>query len=98
MNTEYNLVGPDVVSIKASTIVKLSEHFTLHTLEGPVDFQTEITADFANIDPKYHEVILNMLTSKYTNKVSFGHNPFSQCQPPLKRKWWQFWKPRYSFN
>jgi hypothetical protein len=33
-----------------------------------------------------------MLTSKYLNKVSFGDNQFSECKPPLKRKWWQFWK------
>jgi hypothetical protein len=24
--------------------------------------------------------------------VSFGDNPFSQCVPPPKKKWWQFWK------
>jgi hypothetical protein len=56
----------------------------------------KITADFDGIDSKYHEVLLNILTSKYTNQVSFGHNPFSACQPPKKKKWWQFWRAKYS--
>jgi hypothetical protein len=69
----------------------------LLTLEGPIEFKVKITADMADIPEKYHEVALNMITSKYINKVSFGHNPFSQCKPPVKRKWWQFWKrPWYS--
>jgi hypothetical protein len=90
-NKEYNL-NQDQISVKTSTVVRLNEYFTLMTLEGPVDFKVEINADFVDIPEKYHEVVLNMLTSKYTNKVSFGHNPFSQCSPPVKRKWWQFWK------
>ena len=83
------------VSIKSSTIVKLNEHFTIFTMEGPVDFTTEIVCDFADVPEKYHEVCLNILTSKYTNKVSFGNNPFSECKPVVKRKWWEFWKPKY---
>ena len=93
-NKEYHLFE-DQISVKTSTVVRLSEHFTLMTLEGPVDLKVDITADFADIPEKYHEVMLNVLTSKYTNKVSFGHNPFSQCNPPVKRKWWQFWKSKY---
>ena len=85
----------DRVSIKASTIVKLNEHFTVFTMDGPVDFKAEITSDFADIPEQYHEVCLNVLTSKYTNKVSFGQNPFSECKPVVKLKWWQFWKPKY---
>ena len=92
---EYNLQA-DHIKVKASTVVELNEHFTLMTLEGPVGLDVKITADFDTIDSKYHEVLLNMLTSKYTNQVSFGHNPFSACQPPKKKKWWQFWKAKYS--
>jgi hypothetical protein len=41
----------------------------------------------------YTDKISNeMLTSKYINKVSFGDNPFSECKPLSKRKWYQFWK------
>ena len=83
------------ISVKSSTTVKLNEHFSVFTTEGPIDFRTEIVCDFADIPEKYHEVCLNVLTSKYTNKVSFGRNPFSECKPLRKRKWWQFWKTEY---
>ena len=91
---QYNL-QTDHITVKSSIVVKLSESFTLMTLEGPVNLDVNITADFEGIDSKYHEVLLNMLTSKYINQVSYGHNPFSQCQPPQKRKWYQFWKAKY---
>ena len=92
--TEY-YINSYQVSVKTSTVVKLNEYFSLLTLEGPVDFKVDITADFVDIPEQYHEVVLNMLTSKYTNKVSFGHNPFSECNPPVKRKWYQFWRSKY---
>jgi len=91
-------VDSEHISVKASTIVKMEEYFTLLTLEGPVSFKTEIIADLVDIPEQYQEVVLNMLTSKYVNRVSFGHNPFSQCKPPIKRKWWQFWKSKYFYN
>jgi len=84
-----------LISVKASTIVKLNEHFSIYTMKGPVDFNVDITCDFAGIPEEYHEICLNVLTSKYANKVSFGRNPFSECKPVVKRKWWQFWKSQY---
>jgi hypothetical protein len=83
------------ISVKASTIVKLNEQFSIYTMTGPVDFNVDITCDFAGIPEEYHEICLNVLTSKYINKVSFGRNPFSECKPIVKRKWWQFWKSEY---
>ena len=91
MSTEFNL-GNDYVNVKASSIVTLHEHFTVFTQEGPVDLKVDIKADFADIPKKYHEVFMNVLTAKYINKVSFGENPFSECRPVIKRKWYQFWK------
>lgn len=88
-------IGPDYLNVKTSTIVKLNEHFVVLTEEGPIDLTVDISADFMNIPEKYHEVFLNVLTSKYMNKVSFGDNPFSECRPIVKRKWWQFWKSEY---
>ena len=87
---EYNL-EVDNISIKSSTVVRLNQYFTLLTTEGTIDLKVDISADFDTIPEEYHEVLLNMLTSKYLNKVSFGHNPFSQCKPPKKKKWYQFW-------
>jgi hypothetical protein len=92
--TEYSL-NADSILVKASTIVTLNEYFEVLTEDGPIDVKTTIQCDFLDIPEKYHEVVLNMLTVKYLNKVSFGNNPFSQCKPIVKRKWWQFWKKEY---
>lgn len=84
---EYN-----TVNISTSTIVKMQEHFTLTTSEKTFDLLVNISADLKDIPEEYHEVFLNILTSKYLNRVSFGNNPFSECKPPKRKKWWQFWK------
>jgi hypothetical protein len=90
---EINL-NADVVYVTASTIVKLNEYFTLQTENGTIDLKVDISADFKDIPQEYHEIMINVLTSKYLNKVSFGHNPFSKCNPPKIRKWYQFWKSK----
>lgn len=98
MKATYNL-GADNVLVKSTTSVRFNEYFTLSTPDdGPIDLVVEITADLVDIPEKYHEVMLNMLSSKYINKVSFGHNPFSKCNPPnQKSKWWQIWKLKSIF-
>lgn len=87
-------IDEHLITIKASTIVELNEHFTVYAMSGPMDFRVDIKCDFADIPEIYHEICLNVLTAKYTNKVSFGRNPFSECKPVAKRKWWQFWKSK----
>ena len=94
MSTVYNL-GNDYVNVKSSSVVKLNESFTVFTQEGPIQLSVDINADFADIPEKYHEIFMNVLTSKYINKVSYGENPFSQCKPIIKRKWWQIFKPKF---
>jgi hypothetical protein len=93
MSTEYNL-GNEYINVKASSIIRLNENFTVFTQDGPIDLKVDIKADFADIPPKYHEVFMNVLTAKYINKVSFGNNPFSECKPIVKRKWYQIWKTK----
>jgi hypothetical protein len=83
------------LNVKTTTMVKLNEQLVVETEEGPVLLNVEISADFNTIDKKYHEIFFNVLTSKYLNKVSFGDNPFSECKPVQKRKWYQFWKAKY---
>jgi hypothetical protein len=63
--------------------------------ESHIELNVKIEADFNTIPEQYHEVFLNIMTAKYNNKVSFGNNPFSQCLPAPKRRWWQFWKAKY---
>jgi hypothetical protein len=98
MKATYNL-GADNVLVKSTTSVRFNEYFTLATQDdGTIDLMVEITADLVDIPEKYHEVMLNMLSSKYINKVSFGHNPFSKCNPPnYKPRWWQIWKIKSIF-
>jgi hypothetical protein len=95
MIKDIHIGGSDYVNIKTSTVVKLREDFTIMSEEGPITISVDINADFVGIPQKYHEIFLNVLTSKYLNKVSYGDNQFSQCKPVTKRKWFQFWKSKY---
>jgi hypothetical protein len=79
------------LTIKSSSIVTLHETFMVTDKKKSVQLQVTITADFSTIPEKYHEIFLNVLSSKYYNKASFGDNAFSQCRAD-DIKWWQFWK------
>ena len=95
MSSEFHIGNGSYINMQTSSIVKLNEQFVIYTEDGPITLTTEISADFAKIDKKYHEIFFNVLSSKYLNKVAFGDNPFSECKPIVKRKWYQFWKPKY---
>jgi len=82
----------DHIGVTTSKPVELRNTLLLTDNTEDITLDVKITADFSTIPEKYHEVFLNMLTSKYYGKVSFGDNPFSQCLPPKEKKWWQFWK------
>lgn len=92
---DFHIGNGSYINMQTSSIVKLNEQFIIYTEDGPVTLTTEISADFAKIDRKHHEIFFNVLSSKYLNKASFGDNPFSECKPIVKRKWWQFWKAKY---
>lgn len=87
-----NIGGGDYLQVKSSTVVKLKEYFIVYTEDGPVELGVDITADFKTINPKYHEIFFNVISAKYLNKVAYGDNPFSECKPFEKRKWYEFWK------
>jgi predicted O-linked N-acetylglucosamine transferase (SPINDLY family) len=57
-----------------------------------IDLNVKIQVDLNQVDDKYHEIFVNMLTSKYLDVASFGDNLFSQCEPVVKKHWWQIWK------
>lgn len=57
-----------------------------------IDLNVKIQVDLSQVDERYHEIFVNMLTSKYLDVASFGDNPFSLCEPVGKKHWWQFWK------
>jgi len=92
--TDLHLGNGSFMNIKTSQNVKLYEQFIIYNDEGPVSLNVEITADFAQIPEKYHEIFFNVISSKYLNKVAFGDNPFSVCKPIEKKKWYQFWRPK----
>jgi hypothetical protein len=81
------------LTIQTSKSVELKETLTLVIGKNePIELDVKIIADFSTVPVKYHEVFLNMMTSRYYSKASFGHNPFSKCLPPVKKRWYQFWK------
>ena len=93
MKDEIFLGAGNNFTVQQSKNVELRETLILvDEKEKPIELEINIKADFGTIPEKYHEVFLNMMTTKYYGRVSFGHNPFSQCLPPQKKKWWQFWK------
>jgi hypothetical protein len=57
-----------------------------------IDLNVKIQVDLSQVDEIYHEIFINLLTSKYMGVASFGDNPFSRCEPINKKHWWQFWK------
>ena len=95
MSTDFHIGNGSYINMQASNVVKLQEQFIVYTEDGPISLTADVSADFAKIDPKYHEIFFNVLSSKYLNKVAYGDNPFSECKPIVKRKWWQFWKSTY---
>ena len=83
------------LTIQTSKNVELRETLVLSLDVGvkePIELDVKIIADFGDVPDEYHEVFLNMMTSKYYNRVSFGDNPFSKCLPPKKKRWYQFWR------
>ena len=89
MANEISL-GNNYLNIQTSKNVELNEVLSLMTEEGAYDLEVKVIANFETIPERYHEVFINMMTVKYYGKVSFGDNPFSQCLPPKKKKWYQF--------
>lgn len=97
MKDEVYLGAGANFTIQQTKNVELSEILVvLDSNEKPIELEVKIVADFGTIPEKYHEVFLNVMTSKYYGRVSFGHNPFSQCVPPKKKRWWEFWKANLS--
>jgi hypothetical protein len=91
--SEINLGSGNNLAMNTSTIVTCHEALTLIVNgKGGITLDVKIQADFNTVPEEYHEVFMNMLTSKYCKTASFGDNPFSRCIPAKKRKWWQLWK------
>ena len=91
--SEINLGGGTNIVMTTSRLVTCNETLTLITPnDGAIQLDVKIQADFDTIPEEYHEVFLNMISAKYLKTTSFGDNPFSQCLPAPKKRWFQFWK------
>jgi hypothetical protein len=90
---EIYLGGGNNLVMNTSKLITCYETLTLVTMnDGAIPLEIKIQADFDTIPEKYHEIFLNMISAKYLKTTSFGDNPFSQCLPAPKKRWWQFWK------
>ena len=91
--SEIYLGNGSNLTIQTSKNVELRETLSLMVENGKsIDLDVKIIANFENIPEQYHEVFINMMTTKYYGRVSFGDNPFSRCTPPTRKKWYQIWK------
>jgi hypothetical protein len=94
-DTEIFLGGGNNIEMKSSRMVTAYQVLYLTTpTDGTISLSVKIEADFDTVPEEYHEVFMNMMSVKYLNRVSFGDNPFSQCLPAPKRKWYQFWRKK----
>lgn len=93
-NEIYLGSGANLV-MSTSKLITCHEVLTLMTPDdGAIQLDVQIQADFDTIPKEYHEIFLNIMSAKYMKTVSFGDNPFSQCLPAPKKRWWQFWKQK----
>ena len=91
--SDIYLGGGANINVRKASIVSVHNTLKLMTInDGAIQLDITIEADFDTIPEKYHEVFLNMVSTKYLDSASFGDNPFSQCLPPPRKKWYQFWK------
>jgi hypothetical protein len=82
-------LGTSYLLMQPTCVVKLKELFTIYTPDGEVSLEVDVTADMVQIPEEYREIFLNMLTTKYLNKVTFTNNIFSKPLPPRKLSWWR---------
>lgn len=92
-NDEIFLGDGNHINMKTSSLVSTQNGLKLITPnDGAITLNVKIEADFGEIPKKYHEVFLNIFSSKYTDTASFSDNPFSLCKLEPKKKWYQLWK------
>lgn len=80
------------LNVQTNHLVSLHDSLSVIDEYEIIELDVKIEADFSTIPEKYHEVFTNLMTAKYYGKVSFSDNPFSQCLPSKKKKWWEIWK------
>jgi len=80
------------LNVQTAQLVTLQDLLVVMDGNKAVELNIRIEADFNSIPEKYHEIFFNVMSSRYYGKTSFNNNPFSECVPPPKKRWWQIWK------
>lgn len=83
------VIGHDYFHIQSSCVVKLREIFTIHTKNGSIDLDVDITADMIKIPEEYREIFMNMLTAKYLNRVSACDSNVFKNKNEKELPWWK---------
>jgi hypothetical protein len=73
--------------VKISSIVEMTEEFTILSDDGEIKLEVTISADFEEIPEKYREIFINMMTTKYMNRASLTTNLYSQYKPIPQKSW-----------
>jgi hypothetical protein len=89
---EHYLGSGNNTTCHISKLYTISNIVAVKDKDEWVDINVKIEVDLSQVDEKYHEIFVNLLTSKYLGVASFGDNPFSKCEPLAKKHWWKFWK------
>ena len=91
LNEEQKVLplGTSYLLMQPTCVVKLKELFTIYTDTGEINLEVDVTADMVQIPEEYRGVFLNMITTKYLNKVTFTDNIFSKPQQMKKLSWWR---------
>lgn len=82
-------IGNSYFEIKSSFVVRMKDVFTIQTKEGDLILEVDIIADMVKVPEEYREIFMNMLSSKYINKVTFTSNPFCRQQINKPILWWK---------
>jgi hypothetical protein len=80
------------INVQTAQLVTLLDTLTVMDGNTPMELSIKIEANFNDIPKKYHEIFFNVMSSRYYGKVAFSNNPFSECIPLPKKRWWQIWK------
>ena len=91
LNDDYRelILGNTNINLETSCVVKLKEEFTIYTKDGEITLEVDVMADLIKIPEEYREIFINMLTTKYLNRVTFIDNIFTKHNSYVELTWWQ---------
>lgn len=99
INSDINFGNIEFVSVQSNLIVEIENKFLLYTVDdGAIELKVKIVSDLESVPEKYREVFMNMLTTKFLNKVNFTDNPFSICREEKKKSWWETLKSKFAIK